>query len=631
MIVVDDPWALTARISPREDVRVAAVDDTGHPINTYNAFARTDSSKPDRPWAVFLADDHQMFGLLAFDLDTSKGDVLRDCERLTRCLQQLRISYTVAQSGPAGGRHVWLSLAQSAHPAMIAQLAQLARAALPSLDVSPLLNPATGCVRPPGSPHRNGGASTVLSGSTPLMEPTVVVEDLERLAAKLAALADAASPLKTATAGSSAAKLPIDPDGHPYMPGARGPLPNGSARALASVPVNGKADGVAFSVLLGAARAHWHYADVVSLLAEPGMEHFRTEYSPGAGGPGSRRPRSRDEQQTRLSRQWRRAVAVVVSDGPRRGAVEDPTFPRRAAHIAAQIAALQARADSSPGRWNTRTGPGGRRVLDALCLLATTALTTTIEADQRRLAGITGLGRETVRRRLADLVNDGWIQLVVPAAGVHGHTWTLTVANILPGQRLYPHSPHQTWSQGEPPPPFKDLDPRSHLLGLLARKLRDQAHDVFTTAGLGHAAGDLYTRVNSDYVTVTELVVGTGRSPDEVGGLLALLTAAKVVLRDRRGRGWRRPARDGRRPEATRRNLTDLLVRRTSRYQLERQLWAWWLSELEWMRLPHDHAAKRRRRLAAGQLAVDSGLPGGRLPRRSNGRVDFAAARALAA
>lgn len=132
---------------------------------------------------------------------------------------------------------------------------------------------------------------------------------------------------------------------------------------------------------------------------------------------------------------------------------------------------------------------------------------------------------------------------------------------------------------GVPPPPFEDLDPRSQLLDLLDRRLRNQAQDVFTAAGLGHAAGQLYAQISTCFVTVTELAPASGRSPDEVGALLGALISVRLILRDRDGHRWRRPVRDRRTSEAKHRGIAGMLADRAARYQLERELWAWWLTE----------------------------------------------------
>jgi len=267
-------------------------------------------------------------------------------------------------------------------------------------------------------------------------------------------------------------------------------------------------------VLLGAVRARWHLADVVAVLHEPGLKHIRTERD--AAGRRQRDPRTR---QRMLARQWNKAVLAVQRTADFVPAtIDDPTFPARAAAAADRISAVQARADAAPGRWNTRTGPSARRVLDALCLLAAAAITATVEADNRRLAMLTGLGRETVRVRLHQLAGDGWITLSDPAAGRRGHVWTISPVPVSPGQLGYAQSSLSTRSQGVPPPGL--ASPHRIWKDKLGRRLSDQNHDIFTSAGLGHAAGHLYTHITGSSTSAEDLYATTRIPPGELEALL---------------------------------------------------------------------------------------------------------------
>jgi lambda repressor-like predicted transcriptional regulator len=617
-----DGWALTARISPRDVVRLAVADDTGRPQNQYPALTPIDGPAPQLPWAVPLTDDQRRFHLVAFDLDLGHGDgnVLRDTEQLTGWLKQLRIEHTVAQSGPSGGRHIWLSMSEPTPADLVGALADHAATLLPTLDVSPLKNPAWGSVRPPGAPHRSGGHSMILTGTDEPLRPAVTIKQLTRLVVVIAAAATAQRPQP---APLPATTLPVDAEGHRYLPGQRRPLPAGSAKALAAVPADASAS--AFTVLLGAVRARWHLADVVAVLHEPGLEHIRTERD--SAGRRQRDPRTR---QRMLARQWNKAVLVVqrtVDVVP--AAVDDPTFSGRAAAVAERIAAVQARADAAPGRWHTRTGPSARRVLDALCLLTATAVTATVEADTRRLAMLTGLGRETVRLRLHQLAADGWIALTEMAAGRRAHVWTLSPVSISPGQSSYPQVSPLMRSQGVPPPGSMS----SHRLwqDKLGRRLADQNHDIFTPAGLGHAAGQLYTHLSAATTSNEDLLTATHNPPEQLQALLADLLAARLIART--AGGWSRVRRDARSAAARRLRCDGVLVRRRRIYEQERVLWAWWCDEVEWMRLSRTDPAKRRRtaRVAAGQLTIDGVAIRGRYPRRGDGRADHRAAAAVRA
>jgi len=617
--ITPDGWALTRRVSPRAVVRLAVADDSGRPQNLYPDLASIDGPAPRLPWAVPLTDEHRQFHLVAFDLDLGHGDgdVIRDTRQLTGWLNQLRIEHTVAQSGPSGGRHVWLSLHEPATAELVSNLADHAAAALPTLDLSALKNAAWGSMRPPGAPHRSGGHSVVLSGPAEPLRPAVTAEQLARLTFIIATAADARQPRpEPLPAGGP---LPVDADGHRYLPGPRRQLPAGSARALDAAPTD--ASAAAFTVLLGAARARWHLSDILSVLDRPGLEHLRSERTDS--GRVQRSPR---ERQRLLARQWDKTIAAVLRTPDTVIATDDPTFPGRAAAINAHVHAVQTRADAAPGRWTTRTGPATRRVLDALCLLVVTAVTASVEADIRRVAELTGLGRETVRVRLHQLVSDGWITLTEPATGRRGHTWTLTKIPLPPGQTSYPQASSEKRSQGVPPPPSN----RSHWQKKLRTRLDDQAHDVFTPAALGYAAGSLYAELTATPMTTAELAARCRRPTDQITTLCADLLTAHLIVRTRSG--WRRSSSDRRTKAAQRLGVDGTLAARRSRYEHERLLWAWWCDELDWMRLPRtDPAKKRRGRLAVGQLTLDGSRPRGRYPRDITGRADHRSATKLAA
>ena len=122
-------------MSPRATVRVAVSDAYGQVLNTYTSIRRVDAEAPDLPWAIYLA-NRSRFHLLAFDLD-AKGDperAARDADTVCELLAAVGIEHVVCASGPTGGRHVWVGLAESVDADTIATLARLAKVLCPSLD-----------------------------------------------------------------------------------------------------------------------------------------------------------------------------------------------------------------------------------------------------------------------------------------------------------------------------------------------------------------------------------------------------------------------------------------------------------------------------------------------------------------
>jgi len=611
-------WALTRAVSPRPLVRVADVDAYGKAVNTYTRRARTAGARPDAPWAVYLTDQTGGFRLLAFDFDAAKGDPAADAAMLCGWLEYTGLPHLLTRSGPSGGRHVWLALAEAVGAAVVDTLARLARARLPSLDIAPLSNSVTGCVRPPGAPHRAGGSSTVLAGDpAALAAPTVTAADVTRLVEVLAA-GHRPEPLPPVDPVDPTAPLPTDRAGRLYLPGIRRQLPVGSAQALEVDAALVDANTVLRRVLVGAAAARWRCADVASLVdRSPGLEHVRSQ----GQGPGvPRRVRSAGESRAVLARQWDRAVRWVAAH-PRASNLEDPTFEPRAAALAAVVEQAQTRADAAPGRWAGPGGPADRRVLDALCVLVLHAVSPVVEADIRRLGLVCGIGRETARTALLRLARDGWVTRHSPADGPRAASWILngalsTVIDV-PGR-----------SQADPRPPGAGTAERNRWLTLLRARLAAVAHDVLTPAGgLGHATGQLYAALTTQPAPTSRLAHQLGTTTEDTGIRLGALRAARLARRT--CKGWSVVRADRRDAAALRLGVAGRLADRARRYALEREAFAWWTGELTWMQAPRRTAASRRPGL--GQLVVLNpvGTPPAwpAHPRRGDGRADFAAAR----
>ncbi len=615
-----DAWALTGAVSPRRLVRVADVDAYGQVANTYTRRAGTDGPRPGAPWAVYLADDAGAFRLLAFDFDAGKGDPAADAATLCGWLDRAGLPHVLACSGPSGGRHVWLALTDSLHAGTVDTLARLVRARLPSLDIAPLANAVTGCVRPPGSPHRAGGTSRVLAGDlATLTSPTVTAAGVGRLLEQLAG--DRPEPQ---TPLDPAARLPTDRAGRLYLPGVRRELPPASAAALAADQTAvGKAEAadasaVLRTVLTGAVAARWRCTDVAALVARsPGLEHLRSQ----GQGPGQpRRVRSPAESRRVLARQWDRAVRWVAAH-PRACVDEDPTFEPRAAALAELVDAVQARADAAAGRWAGPGGPADRRVLDAICVLSLQSMSGPVEADIRRLGLLCGIGRETARTALLRLARDGWLARHCPADGPRAASWILcqglSTLTDVPGR-----------SQADPRPPGAGAAERNRWITLLRTRLSAAVHDVFTPAGgLGHATGQLYATLTAAPASIGQLAHRLGCTADEAGYRLGLLRAARLARCT--PAGWCVVRVDRRDRAALHLGVAGRLAERARRYALEREAWAWWGEELAWMHAPRRTPASRRPGL--GQLTVveAGGTPPARAPhpRRVDGRADFAAAR----
>ena len=658
---LDDAWALTERISPRRSVRVADVDPaTGRPVNVYSSTRPTRGPRPDVPWAVPLADTAGCYRLLGLDLDTRRAGpaaVLADLADVVALLDELDVAHVVCASGPGGGRHVWAALPGGAPAAQVARLARALRRRLPTLDTAPLCNPAAGCLRPPGAPHRAGGTSTVLAGD---LRTLVCPAGPGDVAARLLTLLGADDPPAPADeedrAAGLAARLPqlVDDEHGPHLAGPRRPLPAASARALADGAPD--ASAALHAVLLGAARARWTLADVAALPAgAPGLAHATSRRDP-ARPAGPRQPRTTADRDAVLSRQWTRAVARVLATP---GTGHDPTFDDRAGALAAHVAAVQTRAGAAPGRWATAGGPADRRVLDGLCSLALHAVRADVAADVRRLALLVGVGRETARTALHRLAADGWLTHAAPSDGPRAAVWALPAVPVQPQQVATP-SPDVPSTAGvplarsqadpRPPSPVTHCNPADRPAALeddptpgadaraawqhrLTTRLTTGTHDTWTSNGLGLAVERTWTALTSSAATTARIATRTGTDPATAARHLHHLHAVHLARPGRQAGTWERGP--GTLDDAAARlGTVGTLTARARAYALEQDVWAWWCDELRWRRQRTvGRSGQRPRRLPGlgqGVLGLSALGPRGRhgpYPRRPGGRSDHGGAR----
>lgn len=144
-------------------VRISRDGGRSYPRSTERALS---TRLPGQPAAVLVYGPDGTARCLSLDFDVSRGgpaQVDADVERLTGLLGRCGAGWFTDRS-PSGGRHVYVPLAVPVGFVQVRQVALALRLLLPSLDVSPLVNLTSGCLRPPGARHRTGGWQT-LDGS----------------------------------------------------------------------------------------------------------------------------------------------------------------------------------------------------------------------------------------------------------------------------------------------------------------------------------------------------------------------------------------------------------------------------------------------------------------------------------
>ncbi|WP_167349128.1 hypothetical protein [Pseudoclavibacter helvolus] len=589
------------------------------------------AEQPQSPWAMYLATDAGAYRFLCFDLDASRGNTVYDAGKLTRWLNELGIDHVLTKSGPSEGRHVWLALEEEASAETVRELAQLAAQLLPSLDPTPLTNPRTGCVRPPGSPHRNGDSSRPAGPLDALLDPSVTPDQVRELRAFLIDLgAEELAPVTSLTKG-----MVVDADGQPHIAGTKRPLSSRVRLVLDTPPVDDASLSLA-TVLAGCANARWTLSDVRELVRDaPAFEHVRSQRHKH----GHRISRTSQGRERALVSAWRHAVTYVAAN-PSAGDGTDEGFLARCAVTVAAVDAVQARANAMPGLWGGDRASSSRRsssgthstraVLDALCLYMVQAAQLTVEADVRRISADTGYGRTTVHealRRLATptdeaLPESAWIVREGIPEGARAQRYRLSQkfsTDAEAGDRTQVRAR---------PAAASPLHARSQHIARLAKNLQTLAHDTFAAPrSLGRTAGLVYKHVDEGSVlTVDELTRSTGLDATRTRQALRILHLHGLLSRTEHG--WTREESSSVDVVAHTLNVAGHLEARRARYADERHCWAWWQAEVQWMSRRGKQRRRRRSPTAAQLLSVSDRPDYPRYP-RSEGRGDHRAALAL--
>ena len=535
---------------------------------------------------MYLADEHGRYHALCFDFDAhhSQEETIQaeqDARECAALLERHGIGALTCVSGPSGGRHVWAASLDGLEPALVSSIAIGLKLMLPTLDPTPLLNPTTGCARPPYSPHRLGGASTPIQGDIDRLLLPDSHEDQWRslehtIRIETTARTNTARP--TPDGRRDRRDTAVDRYGHPWIPGRRRE-PSRAIRALIDNPCLPGEDRSArmWRILTACAIAHWTLKDVLALADKPGMAHARTRRDPNGiehkrpiQGPGGTLTVIRDD--------WRRAVTAAMRMRRDRG--DDPQWPAQADRTNTIATGVLHAAMSRPERFARGGGPADLRVLAALCLYAVQACTDTIQADIRRLGIDTGIGRETARCALKRLERDGWIRLSDHAQGREADTWKIG------GTATKGELSRHARSQMNMPPARQ----RDRLIRRIGQWLIICSHDAFAGQPEWLHAGNQYA---------THILQAHAGS-----------TAPRIPLQALDGQAWLRGTL-GR--NQARRNL----------YEMERLVWNWWLSELDWMKAPATLHHRRETTILPDTLK--GRFPA--MPRGHRNRVDWTGAR----
>ncbi|MFF0430367.1 hypothetical protein ACFYUJ_39145 [Streptomyces sp. NPDC004520] len=677
-----DLQELFLQLSPRLSLRIDTKSPTGKWRHKYIE-RPLPRRAPRGPYAIYLSSVFRRYRWLCFDLDDKKGDPLVDLATLLRWLEEAGLTYVVAASGSAGGRHVWVAAETLLEASLVESIAVAAAKRLPTLDWG-LLKSRTGAARPIGAPHRNGGRSELLAPLSParatkLLTPATCGNNLDAFVRLLLIieLVPALIDIRPKVVGRDEfGEVVRDSDGPRLAGTPRTLLDRETMALLTRRPPADRVSEVCASLLTRLALRRWKLPMVERLLderkyREGGLLHLCT--IPGVGS--LRVTLDQTAINEKLARQWARCVNYA-SRLPR--SEDELQHSETTAETVALVWALQEAADACPERWSTESGPADRAALDLLCLFALRSGSTVLNLDVRRAALATGYGRSTMHRAFGRLTLDSWLT----KATDEGPAGTYELLPLTASHPAFPFRAGGGTQRNLPP----RGEQRTPLLTLLEQRLAAGQADVFAhgratathSGGLGHHAGRIYqqlTEQSDRALDVAELTQRTGyrsrtvaRHLDRMRNLMVVTRAVMTVhhecptcqaapgerCRTAAGSVLRRRGADQhatRQHLATERSSTPYhrarpgsliaaakalgthgrLAARARRYAVETELHRWWRQEEQWMHAPKKGlrtGVQTHQEQAVLILSTLARQPRRRYPRTADGRADHATARA---
>lgn len=370
--------------------------------------------EPHLPYAVYLADGRR-FRTLALDVDCAdtdcrEGEVLA----LARVLDAAGVQWVQARSVPSGHTHLLATLTDPADHQEMRTVAQALRAVARHLDVTPLLNPVTGCIRPPGSPHRAGGTSRLVGDEAHGLE-TLKTGTSPHAWRRLVEWARTHGPERPRPASAvMLANLPIR-GGYPCLRTRKRALPEDMHCLLWDGDTAGRYGGnrsaMAMGITLSLQHAGHTFEQYRVLAADPaaqGLDHLRLRKT-RRGGFVDRTDR------TACGRMWRDALRFAVTR-PAVTRVVDPTVYLELARIAEAVLSAS---------WGGQPGTSNRAVMDAMLHRGVRLRRAELSVSVRDLASDAGVSKSTAAAALRRLSALGWVGVVSGGTGTDASTYRL--------------------------------------------------------------------------------------------------------------------------------------------------------------------------------------------------------------
>lgn len=290
-----DHDAVFAALTPRLTARASARVWTGDGFGRSRKLGRT---TPPGPVALYLY-NHGWTKLLVFDLDAKihgADAVARDAAWLVNLIEAAGGAVVEDHNPASDGRHLYVLLAEPVRLEHVRPLLKLLGRFTRTLDPTPMLNPATGCIVPPGSWTKEGRRRRLV-GALPAAIDKLTVGSQRGLISRIHAELGATTPLPQ----PSGQLIPASPPGQPLSTAVRltSPLPDHIVEFATSGilrdywPTKSEARQ---SVLAACALRGWSLGDI--------QDHMNNVWS----GLSSAYDRYRSSSERALQRDWQQAL-----------------------------------------------------------------------------------------------------------------------------------------------------------------------------------------------------------------------------------------------------------------------------------------------------------------------------------
>lgn len=676
-------------LSPRRDMRALARDEkTGSWSTYYEEEITVDQAAAvaGRPVVVYLTPKKGRhtdppFTRIGCDFDAKHHSIAlaaNDAYLLGAYLDAAGIPYVRAISGPSGGRHVWFAVPAGVPGELVRRFAHAANLIFPTFDPLPLSNlSGYGALRPPGSPHRDGGHSVLdgvtvdeaidrlKAGATPAqfeMLTQWLEEELPFLpqaenehtpagdrrpyaendheSRKPAPSGGGLPPSVVDVHGADRVRpLETDENGHLKLPGQRRALDE-RARAALHTPLepHQQHSDRMFSCVRGLVRARFSHDEGWKTAWSgmyPGLAYITTER---VAGSTKRRQRSEADAQKIFIRQWMLAAEVEARRPEGHAETADP-----APEVTMAVGVfLEFLSDLGPAYWSQKGRQSHLAVAFFAGLQMLAAARLDVSLGSRRCSDATGFSHETCNVALTRAVDAGHLE-ELDRDPKYGNR-RVTLPQSLLGELL--HRPAVT-SEAPDTGLTQARNGRRGVLGGPSggiegsrSALRDHvewllellASDLFAHGGrLGHHGAHTWMIMETaqGLLSLDRLIQETGFGKRTVIRHMREFSRAGLVTGDP-SVGWTRTGRTL--DEAAQRCSTaGIREARAARHVIDRIVWRWFQDDVEWMRLSKEEKKKARRAPAEQTcIKVDGDSSGGRrFPRRTCGSPDHSEAARL--